>query len=310
MSEQARRELRALNAQKPPDEQIPDEQIDAMTGRAARLLYTQMTRPYGNRARETRRAGGGGGLGGAPMSATEARAALVERGLDPALADSLPPRELARLLHNEARRSLREGITAEGREILPGVFTRLEMTSGEVARLRDGFESMRSGMLSLGRVGEVAERFGGPAARISPQARAAIVPELTLLRSMVAQMGNTGVIQPSEVPTINAALPNPGDLEQMTFGSFDARLSQWQRIVSDRARSALETRGVSGPQVERALRALRVGFAAADRGEGGERRQRQGTIRITRPDGRSITRPDTPEERQRAEDAGFDVEEL
>ena len=311
VSRQAQRELRVTMQAVPEAERIPDEEIDMLSGEAAEMLNGQFARRFGLRTRAAQR-GGGGGMGGAPMSAAESRAALVERGLDPALADSLPPRELARLLRTEAQRSLREGITAEGREILPGVFSRMEMTNGEVAKLRDGFASMRDGMLSLNRMSDIAAQFGGASARISPQARAAITPELTLLRSMVAQMGNTGVIQPSEVPTINAALPNPGDLEQMTFGSFDSRLSQWQRIVSDRARSALETRGVDGPQVDRALRALRVGFAAADRGEGAApRRTGSRTIRVTNPEtGRSIIRPDTPEERARAEQRDFDVEEL
>lgn len=293
-SRQAQAELRALMARVPEDERISDDEIGALSASAADTLYNQVARRYGLRTRETRRGGAGGG-GGAPMSAAEARQALVDRGLDPALADSLAPRELQRLLRNEAQRSLSQGETSEGIQVLPGVYATMELSAPEIRAIRDGFSAMRGGMLSLNRLNEIGQQYGGASARISRDAQARVVPELTILRSMVAQMGGTGVINPSEVPTINAALPNPGDLEQMTFGTFQSRLGTWQRILSDKVRATLDTAGVSGEGIDRALSGLRSGF-------GGGRN----VTRFRGPDG-AVYRLSDPRAIERARAAGWEA---
>jgi hypothetical protein len=293
-SRQAQAELRALMARVPEDERISDDEIGALSASAADTLYNQVARRYGLRTRETRRGGAGGG-GNAPMSAAEARQALVDRGLDPALADSLAPRELQRLLRNEAQRSLSQGETSEGIQVLPGVYATMELSAPEIRAIRDGFSAMRGGMLSLNRLNEIGQQYGGASARISRDAQARVVPELTILRSMVAQMGGTGVINPSEVPTINAALPNPGDLEQMTFGTFQSRLGTWQRILSDKVRATLDTAGVSGEGIDRALSGLRSGF-------GGGRN----VTRFRGPDG-AVYRLSDPRAIERARAAGWEA---
>lgn len=293
-SRQAQAELRALMARVPEDERISDDEIGALSASAADTLYNQVARRYGLRTRETRRGGAGGG-GGAPMSAAEARQALVDRGLDPALADSLAPRELQRLLRNEAQRSLSQGETSEAIQVLPGVYATMELSAPEIRAIRDGFSAMRGGMLSLNRLNEIGQQYGGASARISRDAQARVVPELTILRSMVAQMGGTGVINPSEVSTINAALPNPGDLEQMTFGTFQSRLGTWQRILSDKVRATLDTAGVSGEGIDRALSGLRSGF-------GGGRN----VTRFRGPDG-AVYRLSDPRAIERARAAGWEA---
>ena len=76
---------------------------------------------------------------------------------------------------------------------------------------------------------------------------------LTTLRGMVADVGQTGVINATEVPTINAALPNPNSLEQMTFGTFYDRIDQWMRVLQNDSRASLEAVGVDEPGIARVM---------------------------------------------------------
>jgi hypothetical protein len=277
--------------------------------------------------RGARGAGGGGGGGG---SIAAQRAELIplvaaQNGGDTAAATALVGRMGARELAAARGRLLTHGLatqrgeaaserqveTAAARaaqqqqvrsELLPGVHATIGLDPGEAARVRGGFASAMGHAGSLRRIGELGAQFGGPSARISTDARARITPEITLLRGMVATLGQTGVINPSEVPAINAALPNPQDLEQMTFGSFDARLSQWRRAVEDRVRGDLSTRGVSPAETDAAIQALwrgsfparAQGAAPASGGQApaaapaipeGARRDADGNIVMYRPDG-------------------------
>jgi hypothetical protein len=261
---------------------------DRLSQMPASSLETVLGRTGGLPQVHTRgRAGGGGGGGGAARTA------------DPAA---------------ELRRARAEADLAdarEGEEILPGVRARLT-DRGEAPRIREGFARAAGQAASLQRVGEIGRRYGGVSAAISREAQAALVPELTQLRGMVAEIGGTGVINPSEVPTINAALPNPAELQQMTFGTFDARLSQWRRSVEDRMRANLDSRGVSEAGIQRAIRALwQGGFSRLDSGAAASETQRsEGPLYVVSRNGRAgRPRPLTPEQREALGRQGFTVEE-
>ncbi len=149
---------------------------------------------------------------------------------------------------------------ATGPELIPGSGIRAggRIEPGEAGRWRTGYASAQRSMAGLRRVTAIGERYGRTSA-LSPAARAQIVPELTLLRSMVARMGETGVITEAEVPTINAALPNPNDPELATFGQFDERMGQWRSILEDEVRAGALAMGVDDDGTERLIASLRSG---------------------------------------------------
>jgi hypothetical protein len=274
-------------------------------------------------------AGAGGAGGGGSQTRSGVRAALVDRIAGP---DATPERRAAaeqeadaliaavgvrragqslltdRLTsaradasadRTDARAAVARDARAQGPELIPGSGIRAggHIATGEDAQWRRGYASAQRSSAGLRRVGEIGDRYGR-AGQISSEARAALVPELTLLRAMVAQMGETGVIAPSEVPTINQALPNPGDLEQMAFGTFEQRLGQWRRILEDGVRAQAVTLGVDRDGQDRLVRGLFAGqipparTAAPAQAEGGAQTQgapadRAGRVHIRLRDGRT-----------------------
>lgn len=196
-------------------------------------------------------------------------------------------------------------------EIAPGVYSSLDRLRGsDAAQLARGISTARAQSANIRGIGEIASRYP-VGANINPQARAELTPRLTIARGMVATLGQTGVINATEVPTINAALPNPADLEQMTFGTFQARMRSWQRILEERVRADLETNGVDEAGVNRVLSWLR-----GSGGGGGSRPQtstapsraggpQSDRVRVRHPDGRSGSIPRERLEAARA--AGFEV---
>jgi hypothetical protein len=123
---------------------------------------------------------------------------------------------------------------------------------------------------------------------------------------MVAQLQNTGIINPSEAPAIEAMLPNPASLAQMTFGDLQARLGSFRGELDRAVDAQLAARGVDDTGRAEALRQLHGaarGRAGAQQSGGGAR------FRISR-DGQSSERALTPEQRRRVEAAGYTVEAL
>ena len=240
--------------------------------------------------------GGGGGLrtpGGGEMSLEDFRQLYVtETGRAPEAADLV-------YANPRARREFLEGLghiptrrggdgAAETTQILPGVTTTMDLEPGEARAMRQGFSSAMSRAGSLRRIGDVGRRYGGLTAAIDRDAQAEIVPELALLRGMVATLGQTGTIQAGEVPAINAALPNPADLEQMTFGTFERRLATWRSILEDSIRAQLWTMDVPEEQANAAIQALWRGGGAGS--GGGRARAPQETAPPAEPSsGRRVT---------------------
>jgi hypothetical protein len=290
--------------------------ISQMTGREIQRYLEHGVLPNPPQMRGTGGGGGAGGPrlpGGGSVSVDDFARLYVERtGRTPQEAAMVyaDPRARRQFM-NQLADVPTEAPTVGGEEILPGVRAGLPLQTGEAARMREGFASAMGSASALRRIGEIAERYGGVRAAISPEAGAAMVPELTLLRGMVATLGQTGTIQQGEVPTINAALPNPADLQQMTFGTFDARLNQWRRGLEDRVRANLGTRGVDAAGIDRAVRALWSGSFGG--GGGGSRPQQpqQGGQRY-RVSGRggSAEQTLTPAQVEGLERRGFTVEAL
>ena len=174
--------------------------------------------------------------------------------------------------------------------IAPGVRSSMELRSSDANNIRQGLTSAASSAANLRGIGSIAERHGGMSARISPSARAEITPRLTVARGMVATLGQTGVINATEVPTINAALPNPADLEQMSFGTFNTRLQTWQSMLEERVRAELTVNGVDDAGVQAALRMIR-GQRARAQSQQRPQAPAADRVRVRLPNGRQGTVP-------------------
>jgi hypothetical protein len=163
---------------------------------------------------------------------------------------------------------------------------------------------MRSQYGALGEVERVAGRYGS-SALVDRRAAGEMAAPLTRLRAMVAQLQNTGIINPSEAPAIEAMLPNPSNLAQMTFGDLQARLGSFRGELDRAVDAQLAARGVDDTGRAEALRQLH----GAARGRAGAQQSGGARFRISR-DGQSSERALTPEQRRRVEAAGYTVEAL
>lgn len=258
-------------------EDFPDlARIDEMTAEELEPVLRAMTTGVGIR---TRGAASGSGGGGREALVAE----MVRRGI---LSSEEEARQHVEAVGTRGARSELQAAMSptarartgagEGVEILPGVRATLA-DSVEARAIRTAFTQARTQYASLGAVDEIAQRFGasGP---ISPEAAGELGGPLSRLRAMVASLQNTGVINPSEAPTIEAMLPDPRSVSQMTFQTLQGRLRSFRRELDSQVTSALATRGVDDEGVRTALQQLHGGAASG----GGER------VRVRRlSDGRS-----------------------
>lgn len=231
----------------------------------------------GNRGRS---AGGGMGAGGQRASREELEAAAVDAGVPGAVARTMDSRRLAAAIEQRTR--------TEGEEILPGVRAGIGLDRGEGRRIRQEFAQAASQYGSLGEVDEIASRFGSGAV-VSPEAAAEMTAPLTRLRAMVARLQNTGVINPSEAPAIEAMLPNPTDLRQMTFGTLRGRLRSFRTELERAVDAEMMARGVDDEGRRTAIGLLRGSAGSGERG-GSTPRGDTVTISVTGSDGQPLTR--------------------
>lgn len=184
-------------------------------------------------------------------------------------------------------------------EILPGVHATIQMAGSEPAKLRAGYDSGRNAIGAFERLRGIAREFG-PTAIISPEAAARVRAELIPLRHMVADLQGTGIINPSEVPVINAALADPTSLHTITFGTLNGAIDEWRRLSERGVRSTLANRGVVEAEQETAIQEL-FGGLGVEEARGRHRHQaaaaplthsaQGGPQRARLPDGRIITGP-------------------
>jgi hypothetical protein len=281
--------------------QITGVELDANTeGLAANDIDALSQDMRQTRSARMPRRGGGGGARTSPQGLTD-----IPEGWQgtPEQWRDLPQRERVRIIASlgtpTARQRTQGGEESEGVEIVPGVFATVGTVGAVDARqMRHGIATAQAQAANLRGLGQIHEEYGGLGSRISPEAQQRIRPRLVTARGMVAQLGNTGVINPGEVPTINAALPDPNSLTQMTFGTFNSALEEWQRMLEESVSSQLGSAGVDGAGIQRVLGALRTGSWSQGGGQGaprsqpGQRTAPQGdTVRVVSPDGRTGTIP-------------------
>lgn len=224
-------------------------------------------------ARQQGRRGGGGGLpvgsGGVMRSqwgtdADPVYNAMVEQGIDPrvARASAMDPRE-----RREALGSLRShGLQNDGSgndsaadEIVPGVRPTLgSVGSVEAREMRDGIAEARAHAAALGTIDDAARRYGAQSV-IDPRIEAELVAPIQAMMAMVSALRNTGVINPQEAPTIEAAIPNPQNLRQMTLGEVQTRVRSFRTLLEQQVSSRLATRGVDDAGQQRVIQFLRTG---------------------------------------------------
>jgi len=241
---------------------FPDlRNLDAMSAEQLEPIYRAMTTGVGVRLGRPGGQGGGGGdrdaivaemvrrgIVDSPEEAQSTVQAIGQRGARAAIQQSLSPTARAR------------GQDEEGLEVLPGVRARLADPI-EARQIRHGFAQGRTQYASLGEVARIAERFGttGP---ISPEAAAELGGPLSRLRAMVATLQNTGIINPSEAPAIEAMLPDPRSVSQMTFQTLQGRLDSFRRELDSAVTSELEARGVDEAGIREALRQFHGGVGS------------------------------------------------
>lgn len=283
---------------------IPPERIETMS---AAELRAPTARIQAFRERGTAGAASGGGGRAAATREALVRAYRERTGASEEEANAavaaLGSQRAASALTTDALARGRAEARAQrtGEEILPGVVAGVDLSPGEARNLRDGFSAARTSMENMREVEGIARRYGVSGA-FSPEARSEMRPRLVTLRAMVAQMGNTGVINPTEVPTINAALPDPTSMEQMTVGDFRAQLTAWRSQLEANIRSGLVARGVDDDGVRSAMTMLH-GRAAPRAASAGSAPST--SVRVRHPDGRTGTIPRAQLERAQA--AGFEV---
>lgn len=123
---------------------------------------------------------------------------------------------------------------------------------------RSALEEARGHMAALGTIDRIA-RERGPQAAVDPRTEADLVASTQAMMAMVAQMRNTGIINPGEAPTIEAAIPNPRSLRQMTLGEVQRRVRSFRDLLEQRIQARLGVLGVADADQQRVIRWLRSG---------------------------------------------------
>lgn len=320
-SRTARLALRTALAGYPPEarqrlaEQMGVEDLDAALGpdgtlsqRAADTLMRSMPSMFrdttNRRGGGARRAGGGGGGGGAALEALSTPPEGWQGSPEQWAALSVRDRRAA--VRSLGVRTPARGAGGEGNdgtEVIPGVMATTRDTV-EVRAARAALRDARAQSAALGTIDEIARRYGSQAV-VDPRIEAELVGPTQAMMAMVATLRNTGVINPSEAPTIEAAIPNPRNFRQMTLGEVQRRINSFRTLIEQRITGHLATIGVDDAGQREATQFLRTGRtrARAQRG-GGDSQPTADTVRVRHPDGRTGTIPRANLERARQ--AGFE----
>lgn len=252
---------------------------------------------------------GGGGGGGASPTHDALRGALLERGLGEEEADailgSMGNRRVATTVLSDALGRGRMEATADrrvedrdrGALLIEGVHATVPMSEPARRAWQTGWSTTRGSMGAMRRIGEIADEYGA-ATVINPAIRARLETNMFPLRSMIAQLQGTGVINPSEMARIDAALPDATSMIGMSVGSFRARLAEWRTLVEEGVRFRMTDMGVPEAEVGRAMRALTAGSrivpggrrAASSDGAEGEAPTGD-TVRVRLANGRTANLP-------------------
>lgn len=250
--------------------------VDALIGEQGSLAYRdrdatmaslgQMFRDLTNRRGRPAGTGGGGGSGSAgepPRSAwgTEADplvASLESAGIPRAAADLSTPRgrTAARAEVLWRSRPRNEAPEEEAPELLPGVRAARYAGDVETRAFRSRYVSAGEALDAIARLESVSQRVGARAV-IDPRISAEIAPDILRLRGMAAQTQGSGVINPSEAPILNAAIPDPTSLRGQTMGDFAANVRAWRASVTDGVTRHASSLGVDDDGIGRIEAGLR-----------------------------------------------------
>lgn len=290
---------------------IPEERLEQLSGVQLRALASRIPVPGVRTTGAGPRGGGTGGGGPAIAQLGQSVEALArEAGMSDAeiAAFGSNRRDLERLRQaalgriGERRRvEARRGADAEGVEIIPGVRSTLDLGTTEVRSLRQGLSEGAGHMAAIRQIDEIARRYGSSAV-IDPRIEAELVAPTQQMMAMVATLRNTGVINPGEAPTIEAAIPNPRGFRQQSFGNYQRRVESFRRLLLDRASANLAAAGVDEAGIQRALGFLRSGRVAPGGGAPSRQTGAPGnatreappaaeTVRVRLPSGRTATVP-------------------
>lgn len=129
------------------------------------------------------------------------------------------------------------------RVLIPGVRAGSQVDDVQARAYTNTLMHTRGALDALQTYEDVFNRYGrlGP---LSPSARAEMESAHDKLVAMVAQIRNTGVISPTEMPTIDEALPNPTSFTQAILGTFPARLRAYRESLERNVTTVMEGAGV------------------------------------------------------------------
>lgn len=186
---------------------------------------------------------------------------------------------------SQRRQTTQEQRAAQGQEIFAGVRAGVDIGAPEAARLRTGFGKVARAYRDFDAIERIVRGAPGLDVRINRQAAAQLRTRLLGPRGLAASMQGSGVINENELPVLNAALPDPSELESMTFGTFQAQMDEWKAKLEEEVMSELFTRNVDEAGVARVISALRAGRWDQARSEAAaateNSAQRSDTVRVS-----------------------------
>jgi hypothetical protein len=178
-------------------------------------------------------------------------------------------------LGTPTRRAGQGADDGEGPELLPGIRGASYASVPETRAFRTRYTQAGEAMRALDALEAISARYGARAV-IDPRVEAEIAPHVLRLRGMAAQTQGSGVINPSEVPVINAAIPDPTSLRGRTLGNLAGNLRSWRSSVTDGVTGHAAALGVDDAGLTRITAGLRRRGAFARPAEGAQQEQPAG----------------------------------
>lgn len=158
-----------------------------------------------------------------------------------------------------------------GEVIMPGVRTAPGVMVSPVERnhIRQQITTAAQSSHALQRLGRIAHRYEDMGlmdrawAVMSPTQRAQTDADAraatSAMMAMVANLEGSGIIGPSDMPRIQAAIPDPNSPAQELLGTLGERIAAFNDAVEYGVRAQLSSRGVSEEGIAEALRVIRGG---------------------------------------------------
>jgi hypothetical protein len=263
------------------------------TDRVRGMSADELQAPTSMLQRITPRVTGGGGGGGGTARAQTRRAivaGLVQRGMS----DEQAQAAVAAMGDSRAAAALTSDSLARGRateapadNLLPGVRSQIDLEPGEARATRERLMTYRDGYRALADIDRVIHQHGASTIA-NPAVLAEIEPSLVSLRSMVATIQGTGIINPGERPLIDQTLPDPSSLTGWTLGRIRGSFAGWRQRLDGAASSLLESRAVGRDGVQAGLRFLRSGSTAEGGGASGQSPADVARVSMIDPNGRRM----------------------